>query len=371
MEPKIELKVSEYLTDPLALAVLFHATYERLAPNSGYETRKETRIFDPESSNGKLMLATCAQVQKAILSERVPNSPVAPLELLTTLNHVRADIQAVMDRQPLQKSNIELTHIYAYVGGAISRAGSPAPTPPQRVWFHGTSPEKASLIEKDGFAEGTWFAAHMEDAVAFGGPCVFFVKVTFESEPADKWQVCCSNALPASTIEKRWDFTRADGNGREANHKKANEQSAVCPNETPSKTPCTSSSPCGEIVANDICQNCGEAMVGICDMNTTGPIKVASHLKDSECVNWQPVKCLGCGSEMVVEIAVRSPSDPTITGETDSKVHHVSCCAKPEIVDKGVCDHLTIPHENLVCLLPDSWHATIRVCLGCGREEPV
>ena len=57
---------SEYLTDPLALAVLFHVTYERLAPNSGYTTRQETRIFDPESPNGKLMLATCAEIQKAI-----------------------------------------------------------------------------------------------------------------------------------------------------------------------------------------------------------------------------------------------------------------------------------------------------------------
>ena len=61
-----ELKVSDYLTDPLALAVLFHVTYEKLAPDSGYETRQETRIFDPESSNGKLMIATCAEIQKAI-----------------------------------------------------------------------------------------------------------------------------------------------------------------------------------------------------------------------------------------------------------------------------------------------------------------
>ena len=61
---------SEYLTDPLALAVLFHVTYERLAPHSGYTTRQETRIFDPESPNGKLMLATCAEIQKAIREDR-------------------------------------------------------------------------------------------------------------------------------------------------------------------------------------------------------------------------------------------------------------------------------------------------------------
>ncbi len=57
---------SEYLTDPLALAVLFHVMYEKLAPNLGYDTRKETRIFNPESANGKLMIETCRQIQKAI-----------------------------------------------------------------------------------------------------------------------------------------------------------------------------------------------------------------------------------------------------------------------------------------------------------------
>ncbi len=58
--------MSNYLDDPLALAVLFHVTYEKLAPQHGYETREETKVFNPESRNGKLMIATCAEVQKAI-----------------------------------------------------------------------------------------------------------------------------------------------------------------------------------------------------------------------------------------------------------------------------------------------------------------
>jgi hypothetical protein len=44
------------------LARLFHDTYERLAPAHGYETRTETRQFDPDSPNGKLMIATCGAV---------------------------------------------------------------------------------------------------------------------------------------------------------------------------------------------------------------------------------------------------------------------------------------------------------------------
>lgn len=49
----------------LALARLFHETYERLAPQFGYTTRPETREFDPESPNGKLMTAVCAAIQQA------------------------------------------------------------------------------------------------------------------------------------------------------------------------------------------------------------------------------------------------------------------------------------------------------------------
>jgi hypothetical protein len=48
--------------DALALAVRFHETYERLAPSFGYETRTDTRTFDPESKNGKLMVAVCREL---------------------------------------------------------------------------------------------------------------------------------------------------------------------------------------------------------------------------------------------------------------------------------------------------------------------
>lgn len=44
------------------LAEIFHATYELLAPQFGYETREETREFNPESPNGKLMIAVCRSI---------------------------------------------------------------------------------------------------------------------------------------------------------------------------------------------------------------------------------------------------------------------------------------------------------------------
>ena len=46
----------------LDLASRFHETYERLAPQYGYETRLDTRAFDPASKNGKLMVAACAEI---------------------------------------------------------------------------------------------------------------------------------------------------------------------------------------------------------------------------------------------------------------------------------------------------------------------
>lgn len=47
---------------PEQLARNFHETYEALAPSFGYETRPETREFDPLSANGKLMIAVCAVI---------------------------------------------------------------------------------------------------------------------------------------------------------------------------------------------------------------------------------------------------------------------------------------------------------------------
>ena len=52
------------------LARKFHETYERLAPQFGYSTRKETKEFDPQSSNGKLMIAVCSEIRADLAAER-------------------------------------------------------------------------------------------------------------------------------------------------------------------------------------------------------------------------------------------------------------------------------------------------------------
>lgn len=53
---------------PEMLARFFHHTYENLAPSYGYETRKDTRAFDPTTPNGKLMVAVAAEALKGPLA---------------------------------------------------------------------------------------------------------------------------------------------------------------------------------------------------------------------------------------------------------------------------------------------------------------
>lgn len=44
------------------LAILFHNKYEELAPKFKYETKIETKKFNKDSNNGKLMIAVCKQI---------------------------------------------------------------------------------------------------------------------------------------------------------------------------------------------------------------------------------------------------------------------------------------------------------------------
>lgn len=53
----------------LEITKKFHDTYEKLASEYAYETREDTKVFDINSSNGKLMYATVNEVIKPILEE--------------------------------------------------------------------------------------------------------------------------------------------------------------------------------------------------------------------------------------------------------------------------------------------------------------
>ncbi len=98
----------------------------------------------------------------------------------------------------------------------------------QQRWWHGTtSAKKARSIIRDGFRKKTWFARHLEDALAFGGRHVFEVGFTTHADRRPhrmRWQVCLSNALPASAIFGYRVYSWRDVKGRSTWNKVTGEE---------------------------------------------------------------------------------------------------------------------------------------------------
>jgi hypothetical protein len=53
----------------IKLAILFHELYEEFAPEYGYKTREETKIFKAHTPNGQLMIRVCREIQKTVKVE--------------------------------------------------------------------------------------------------------------------------------------------------------------------------------------------------------------------------------------------------------------------------------------------------------------
>ena len=58
--------------NPRLLARKFHAFYEGYSSAVGYSTRDDTKIFDENSPNGRLMIATCAAILESPKPEVKP-----------------------------------------------------------------------------------------------------------------------------------------------------------------------------------------------------------------------------------------------------------------------------------------------------------
>jgi hypothetical protein len=71
----------------MTLAQQFHDTYEQLAPSFGYETRADTKEFDPESPNGQLMVAVCQEIlsQNSNLEATPISEPSTEIEISQTI----------------------------------------------------------------------------------------------------------------------------------------------------------------------------------------------------------------------------------------------------------------------------------------------
>ena len=58
------MKIEQIYPEAYRLARRFHEFYEQSAPLFGYETKKETKEFIPESNNGRLMSWVCFEIVK-------------------------------------------------------------------------------------------------------------------------------------------------------------------------------------------------------------------------------------------------------------------------------------------------------------------
>ncbi len=69
---------------------------------------------------------------------------------------------------------------------------------PVRLCWHGTDEAAAESIQREGFEPWTYFAAHLEDALAFGGPHIF--TVAFEPLDFAGWQLRAPSRVPPECI---------------------------------------------------------------------------------------------------------------------------------------------------------------------------
>jgi hypothetical protein len=99
------------------LARRFHEIYERRAPEFGYETRKETRTFDPTTPNGRLMIAVCTEIADAhnaeLDAERKHSAYCTKManERLEQTVQLRAQLAAAKDEvRVMTNHSVQLRH---------------------------------------------------------------------------------------------------------------------------------------------------------------------------------------------------------------------------------------------------------------------
>lgn len=120
------------LTDE-QLARKFHEIYERLAPSFGYETRKETRQFDPNTPNGKLMVAVCGELLNGLTAEAAEQreKPTSSVDYWQQKGHFGSPEkwQEVCRLYRIRCSNqdvAEISKLHAYIEGGLLVAVRPA-----------------------------------------------------------------------------------------------------------------------------------------------------------------------------------------------------------------------------------------------------
>lgn len=104
------------MTNEEKIAQKFHDTYEFLAPEYGYITKEETREWDSESPNGKLMIATvkavmCGLVNRLEEGEKAKTEIDRLTELLVAAQEEKQEVQYI-DATPNDEYPIRILQAY-------------------------------------------------------------------------------------------------------------------------------------------------------------------------------------------------------------------------------------------------------------------
>ena len=84
--------------EEVELAILFHDTYERLAPSFGYETRADTKLFETTTPNGMLMIAVSKVIIKW-MQERMYSEE----EVITILDSYNKYLKGITKEQSVEE----------------------------------------------------------------------------------------------------------------------------------------------------------------------------------------------------------------------------------------------------------------------------
>ena len=142
--------------DALSLAKLFHEIYERRAPEFGYETRKETKEFDPTAPNGQLMVAVCGEIIKHMEAGDFWSNVVYPEG--STPEQIQAELTDYLTILH------EVCTVYDHVtGGRISKANTCADAVIGEFNDLWDLKEDATFTDKDGVV----FCSHCGTAIDF------------------------------------------------------------------------------------------------------------------------------------------------------------------------------------------------------------
>ena len=76
-----------------------------------------------------------------------------------------------------------------------------------RIYYHGTDRTAAKQIQKKGFRAKSHFASALQDALEYGGPCVF--EVILPDRGPEHWQIVEPRKVASDSIVSLTQYTKS------------------------------------------------------------------------------------------------------------------------------------------------------------------